>query len=238
MRWPAIRGMGLALVLVAGVGACTSSDSEDSNSPPSAPVASPRSPEPAVTTDEDLLVEALLTPDEVLSALADVVPVGSDLVIDQDVDQDLNWLEEAQRLCVDPQLIPRWQAGVEFTMSGGGLSTAFEQKLLSADPAVIEEAFNTFRAANEAAPEIAPAVSGDTGCWGAPSGYQPAPLGDDAVAWEAKGGPNNNDRAIVIRSGDVLMMIWVLRQVVVPEGADLTREQVDAVAAAAVNKLP
>jgi hypothetical protein len=234
--WPVIRGVGLALVVLAGAVACTGSGSGDGDSPPSAPA--PLSSATAVTTDHALLVDALLNPDEVLSALADEVPAGSDLLIGQTVGQDLTWLEEAQRLCVDPVLIPGWQAGAEFTMSGGGLSTVFVQKLLSADPAVIEEAFHLFRLANEAAPEIAPAASGDIVCRGAPPGYGPAPVGDDAVAWEVEGGPDGDGRAVVIRSGDVLMMIWVLRQVLVPEAADLTREQVDAVAAAAVDKLP
>lgn len=73
--------------------------------------------------------------------------------------------------------------------------------------------------------------------------YDPAPIGTDAFAYETDGGSGALDRLVVVNTGDSLVVIVAnpaspdSPDADLTEGENLTREQVDNVVRAAVEKL-
>ena len=67
--------------------------------------------------------------------------------------------------------------------------------------------------------------------------YAPAPIGVEAFAWELDGGGGEVDRFVVVNTGDSLVGVVANRTDVGTRGDNLTREQVDNLVKAAVDKL-
>lgn len=224
----------LAAVLLAALtlSGCTSG-TDDSPSPAgSAAGTVEASPEAADSPDQPPVSEALLTPDEFLEAIGEDGQVTTNEIWPSDEppgQAESPWYGELDRLCLEPDQLPDVQARGSIVV-WAPLKTRFDEFLMVAEPAVIADTFETLRELdpNECAwDDEHPGIS-----------YQPAPVGDAVLAWELYGGPTNVDRFIAVQQQDTLIMMQMWRMGDVPEGQDLTREQVDAVVAAATAKVP
>ena len=229
-----IPGSLLAAVVLAALtlSGCTSGTDDSPSPAPSAAAGTVEaSPEAADSPDLPPVTEALLTPDEFLAAIGEDGQVTDNQIWPWDEppgQAGSRWYGELDRLCLEPDQFPDVQARVSFDV-WADWQTGYDEFLMVDEPAVIAETFETLRQLdpNECAwDDERPGIS-----------YQPAPVGDAVLAWELYGGPTNVDRYIAVQQQDTLIMMQVLRMGDVPEGQDLTREQVDAVIAAATAKV-
>ena len=234
-----IPGSLLAAVVLAALtlSGCTSGTDDSPSPAASAAGTAQPSAEAADATDQPAVSETLLTPDEFLAAIGEDGPVTEEMIwpTDEPVGQaeppghPAPGYGELDRLCLEPDQLPDVQARGNFVV-WAPLQTLFYEFLMVDEPAAIADTFEALRQLdpNECAwDDEHPGIS-----------YQPAPVGDAVLAWELYGGPTNVDRFIAVQQQDTLIMMQVWRMGDVPEGLDLTREQIDAVITAATAKVP
>lgn len=130
-----------------------------------------------------------------------------------------------QDWCLVPGPAVGWDASTFYTLVRGDervTTDVSECTITSADPQTITQMYADLEGQT---PE------------GAEGPYEPATIGVEAFAWELDGLGGAIDRFVVVTTGDALVGIAANRHSPVAEGDNLTREQVDNLVKAAVDKL-
>lgn len=209
---------------VAVLGACTTAEEAVSPSVPASETASPGAPGAAPWVQ----LKVLLTGAEVLEALGD--PTA------EVVHNEMTWggsrgFDDPEDPTDVPEVSPGMDASVYYALERSGDSrtlVSYVDEAVAGGPDV-EQSFATWETL------VTSRVSGE--------GYDPAPIGFDAFAYESDGGAGALDRMVVVNTGQTLVVIdATTASPVGPEpdltvDENLTRDQVDDLVRAAVEKL-